>query len=336
MTLRPVSRALRRGLALAALLLGLALAASPLDGWRRGVNLEGWLAGPDPLLGPARLAQLAQVRAAGFDFVRVPLDPALFISAQPGAAEPQGSLDRLLSGAKARGLGVLLAFAPRPDLKAQVLRGGLARDTYLALLERLSGRVAAAGLPRALIEPLDEPVDPNRADCGPSRFDWPGTLSALVGAVRRGAPRLPALVSGLCYADSSSLTDLRPLADKNVVYGFQYLDPLNFTQQGNPTDDDWKKLKNVPYGASDARMMQAAFSAVGSWARQYSLPVLLTSFTVHGSAPREGRLRWLRDVRVQAEGQHFAWAVWTWQSPYGFGLSDGGRLPDELKRALGL
>ncbi|MFB9990959.1 glycoside hydrolase family 5 protein [Deinococcus oregonensis] len=311
--------------------------AASLEGWRRGVNLEGWLgAAPFVPLGDVQLGQLKAVRAAGFDFVRIPVDPALFIGARAGSAEPQASLNRLLREAAARGLGVDVVLAPQPGLRQQVLRGGLARDTYLALIERLAQQLSAARMPRTMLEPLAEPVDPNRSDCGPSSFDWPSVLSAFVGAARRGAPTLPVLVTGICYADAGSLTELRPLRDKNVVYGFQYLDPLKFTQQGNPTDDHWKTLKGVRYTPADTAAMQATFAALGGWARQHGVPVMLTSFAVHNSAPQPDRLRWFADVRQQAESQRLTWAVWSWQSPYGFGLSRSGKLQDGLKRVLGL
>ena len=321
-----------------ALLFGLSVAgAPPPSSWGRGVNLDGWLsAGPFVPLGEARLAQLQRVRAAGFDFVRVPLDPALFIAAQAGSSEPGASLDRLLQAARARNLGVVVSLTPADEPKRRVLLGGLARDTYLVLLERLSARLAAARLPRAMIEPLDEPVDPRRRDCGPSAFDWNAALSDFVAAVRRGAPKLPVLVSGSCYADADSMQSLRPLSDRNVVYSFQYLDPLNFTQQGNRNNEDWKKLRGVPYTAGDAAAMRRAFVRAGGWARQYGLPVLVTAFAVHDTAPPPDRLRWLHDVRVLAEQQQFAWTVWSWQDDSGFGLSEGGQLPGELKQALGL
>ncbi|SMB79331.1 glycoside hydrolase family 5 protein [Deinococcus hopiensis] len=328
-----------RRLLVAAAVLGLlgGAGAAPLKDWRRGVNLEGWLGGgPFRPLDAAQLSQLGQIRAAGFDFVRVPLDPALLIEASASSDEPGRSLDRLLGAARARGLGVLVAVAPDPGLKRKVLLGGMARDTHLVLLERLAARMVAARLPRAMIEPLDEPVDPGRRDCGPSTFDWNAALSAFVRAVRRAAPALPVLVSGICYADADSILDLRPLADRNVVYGFQYLNPLDFTQQGNPSNDDWKRLKGVPYTVNDARAMRRSFEAVGHWSRRYGVPVLLTSFAVHTSAPSAERLRWLRDVRTLAEGQHFAWAAWSWQSPFGFGISGGGKVPARLKQVLGL
>lgn len=311
--------------------------SAPLSGWQRGVNLESWLgAGPFVPLGASQFAQLPKIRASGFDFVRVTVDPALFIAAPSGSSEPQGSLTRLLTAAKANKLGVLLTVAPDTELKRRVLLGGLARDTYLVLLERLAGQLRAAGLPRTLIEPLDEPVDPNRRDCGPSPFDWNAALTDFVRAVRRSAPDLPVLVSGICYADADSVIDLRPLADRHMVYGFQYLDPLNFTQQGNPSNDDWKLLKGVTYTDRDAQTMRRTFAAVGDWSRRNGVPVLLTAFAVHDSAPSADRLRWLRDVRIQAERQQFSWSVWSWQSPYGFAVSLGGRLPDQLRRALGL
>ena len=64
--------------------------------------------------------------------------------------------------------------------------------------------------------------------------------------------------------------------------------------------------------------------------------MLLSSFAVHVSAPHADRLRWLRDVRTAAGAQKMAWAAWSWESPYGFGLTEQGKLPAEMKKALGL
>jgi endoglucanase len=147
-------------------------------------------------------------------------------------------------------------------------------------------------------------------------------------------PAPPSIRIAWTFADSTK--DLRPLSDHNVVYSFQCLAPLNFTQQGNPDNDDWKNLRGVPYSAKDAAAMRKAFVGAGSWARQYGLPVLVTAFAVHDTAPKADRLRRLRDVRVLVEEQQFAWTVWSWQGNAGFGLSGGGLLPSELKRTLGL
>lgn len=317
------------------------VSALPLAAWRpglsRGVNLEGWLGGgPFVPVGAAQLAQLQAVRAAGFDFVRVPLDSALFTGPPAAAQEPGASLARVLRAAAAQGLGVSIAVSPGSGLKREVLLGGAARDTHLALLEGLAGMIATSGVKRAVLEPLDEPVDPERADCGPSRFNWTRELTAYLAAVRRAAPTLPVLVTGSCYADATSLVDLRPLADRNVMYGFQYLDPLTFTQQGNPNDSQWAALRGVHYSAAAQAATQATFALVGHWAQRYGVPVTLTSFAVHRSAPPADRLNWLADARRQAEAWHLNWAVWSWQSPYGFGLSDGHALPDGVRRALNL
>jgi len=106
--------------------------------------------------------------------------------------------------------------------------------------------------------------------------------------------------------------------------------------QGNLNNDGWKNLRGVPYTARDASAMRRAFAGAGGWARQYNLPVLVTAFAVHDTAPTADRLRWLRDLRVLAEEQQFAWTVWSWQDSAGFGVSRGGTLSGELNRALGL
>lgn len=340
---------------------------------KRGVNLEGWMSNPTfRVLENSDLTALEAIRKAGFDFVRLPLNPRFFIEARANAPEPRASLERILQAARKQNLKVVVSLYSEDDIKLEALKGGAARDTYLALLERLGMVLNPYGAAWVAFEPMDEPIDPSRPDCSPSSYDWNSVQGQFVSAARRGAPQLTLLVSGLCYSSAYSMIQMKPLEDKNLIYSFQFVDPLVFTQQGNPINAEWVGFKNIPYPVSEAKLraqipamlkgvpdpklrkaMAAtledyAKSAYGEaqirselegaqgWARQQNVSVMLKSFAVHSSAPRADRLRWFRDVRTLAENSKMPWAVWTWTSPYGFGLLEGGKLPLDMKKALGL
>jgi len=351
----------------AALLAALPAAQAQTLQLGRGVNLEGWLDQTlfQPLDG-AKLAQLKTIRAAGFDFVRLMVNPNTLIAARDSAAEPFASLTRVIKVAQQNKLKVLLTLFDEEPTKDAVIAGGKARDTYLALLEKLGG-VLSASDPRTVgLEPIDQP---GACDLAPAA--WTQLESQFVAAVRRSAPKLTLVVTGPCYSDYYGLTTLKALADPNLIYSFQYLEPLMFTQQGNPTHSEWKYFVGVPYpldksklpallssvlkgtpaasraavkkefearnvGSFDQAALTGQINLVSGWAQRSGVKVLLSSFAVHQSAPRADRLRWLHDVRAAAGAQKMGWAVWSWDSPYGYGVTEQGKLLPEMKKALGL
>ena len=334
---------------------------------RRGVNLEGWLDQPQfSGLGEDRLSQLPRIRAAGFDFVRLLLNPQALLGAR--GDEPAATLRRVLRAARQADLKVLVSFyTENAHDKAAVLEGGQAQETYLALLERTARELSAGDARWVAFEPLAE-----AADCAASPSDWTRLQSRFVGAARRGFPELTLVVSGPCYADYESLTDLRPLNDSNVLYSFLYVEPLLFTQQGNPGNPDWAMFRHVPYPFTAAQLspvlrsvlagipsperraevrqafselaqadfsrttLQRQIARAGDWGRQNSVGVLLSAFAVRNSAPAGDRARWLGDVRQAAEAADMPWAVWSWTSPFGFEVSENGVLQPAVREALGL
>ncbi|WP_407571739.1 glycoside hydrolase family 5 protein [Deinococcus altitudinis] len=345
---------------------------SPTFTVRRGVNLEGWLDQPQfSGLDSAQLAQLPRVRAAGFDFVRLLVNPVALLDSRgqgPGSTEMAAGVRQVLAAARQADLKVLVSFyTDDAHQKAAVLEDGQAQETYLALLEQTARLLAPSGPQWVAFEPITE-----AADCGISASNWMGLQSKFVRAARRGDPALTLMISGACYSDYDSLTDLRPLNDPNILYSFLYVEPLLFTQQGNPENPDWASFRNVPYpfGAEqlspvlrsvlasvpdpDRRaavrqafhdLSQADFSRgtlrgqiarAGQWASRHSVTVVLSAFAVRVSAPSKDRGRWFSDVRQAAEANRMPWAVWSWTSPFGFEVSENGVLQPQIKAALGL
>jgi hypothetical protein len=96
-----------------------------------------------------------------------------------------------------------------------------------------------------------------------------------------------------------------------------------------------KVLAEYFAAAPDRRFIEHHFSFVQSWAEQHGLPasrLLLGEFGAlrsdarYVAAPALDRARYIRDVRLVAEGCGFAWAFWN--------LFDGMGLMDDTSRAL--
>jgi endoglucanase len=107
-------------------------------------------------------------------------------------------------------------------------------------------------------------------------------------------------------------------------------------------------LESYRASAFDRSTIANDFDKMARWAREHSVPalrVMLGEFGAmdnaqRGVATREAeRLRWLADVREEAEARGFAWAVWVHSGSIGFSLvTNSGRteLDPGVVRALGL
>ncbi len=223
----------------------------------RGISLDTWLTWP----ADARLAdpgivsgfpewrerisdtQLATIKATGFDFVRLPIDPAIFL--WPANADKRKTL---LSGTmqavqrlKAAGLKVVVDVHAQPVAPGWRTIGSqtyLASDTaflrYINLIEELSHALSEEDPARVALELMNEPT----LDCAARSWNrkdrWPALLLRLHKAARKAAPRLTLVLSGACWGSAAGLARIDPrlIQDDNVVWSFHNYEPFIFTHQG--------------------------------------------------------------------------------------------------------
>lgn len=202
--------------------------------------------------------QLARIRTDGFDFVRLPMDPAPLLALGPGTARAAqiGDIRRGAERALAAGLNVVVdlhAF-PRPDeiWGTDHIVAGLWPDHL-----RLVAEVGAAlrGLPpeRVAFEPLNEPTQDCDAIWGDAKAEWPQMLIDLHRAARSAAPDLPIVLTGACWGGVDGLEQIDPttIDDDNVIWSFHSYAPFQFTHQGaNWTDAPLKYITGLPYPPS--------------------------------------------------------------------------------------
>ena len=185
---------------------------------------------PDATVEPWELDRLARI---GFDHVRLPLSPGVFLSAEPS---PRASLDRELrafvGSIVEAGLDVVLDPHPTPgdhpfapmDIQDDPERLS-AYETWLTELAELAsdhpGRIAL-GL-------MNEPQPECRREDG---TDWTVHQRRLHRAVRAVAPDLPLLVTPGCWSSAKGLAhlDMAPFDGRTLV-DVHYYGPYAFTHQ---------------------------------------------------------------------------------------------------------
>lgn len=235
---------------------------------RRGINLDIWTTWPDEKLWGDEAAilpypewrkslgaaELDALKAAGFDFVRMPVDPAPFLSPKTRALRDKlyaSVLDSVKLANKA-GLKVivdlhLIPSAIRSADMGKVMAEPETFDAYLNVVRSMA--LQLSGLDPALValEPMNEPI----VDCEEdTREVWPQHLQRLYAAARASAVRLTLVLSGSCYSSAHGLARIDPgiVADDNVVWTFHSYDPFLLTHQGATWAGDFiRYVTGLPY-----------------------------------------------------------------------------------------
>lgn len=244
----------------------------------KGVNLHSWLTwtaqtSPSTYKLPVffrtsgRLSEqdIGALKAAGFSFVRLTVDPGVFVVLR-GAQRTDAAqtvvqvVDQLIS----KGLSVIVDMHPvRAVFPFGTAQGGGqhafekgARSPFSQqyteavawLSARLNDRYAKTR--QVAFELMNEPD----LECGDPL--WTGQLLALHAAVREAAPQLALVLNGACWDGIDGLIALDPssIADQNVLYTFHFYDGHDFThggmRGGTSVDDEvLSSLGNLPYPA---------------------------------------------------------------------------------------
>jgi len=270
-TISPI-RATLAVLGLAAALLAQPAAAAQFS-VSRGINLDQWITWPGPerwntqaVLGnfpewKAHLddADLAELRAAGLDFVRMPVDPAVFLVAMEDrrTARLLGEIGEAVDRLRAARLKVIVDLHTIPrdaESAAPGIGQILAEPAPFAAYRRLVGDVAgylARYDPRAVaLELVNEPV----LACGRGDTQWQRQLIDLHAAARVANPEITLIAPGACWGSADGLVALDPaaLADDNMIWSFHAYEPFILTHQGAGwAGANVEHLSGLPYPFSD-------------------------------------------------------------------------------------
>jgi endoglucanase len=282
----PRRRALSLILALLATLLApLPLLAAPQDiaagkdipCFHRGVaihNMMNWAAvepsDPDRYVFPAFAgpnyetsdALLRNVAAAGFDFVRLTIDPGPILQF---TGAKRDALDQHLKAVVERLLGsgfcVIVDFHPNsqvPKYAPEKLVQGQDDPLFLAyaaVIRRTARVLATLHTNRVALELMNEP---QYGWDSATTARWQRLLENLHREARAEAPDLLLVLSGARGGDIKGLLalDPEPFVGSRVLYSFHYYEPHDFTHQGvkstAPSAWPWRYISGLPYPAQSA------------------------------------------------------------------------------------
>ncbi|MHA6685718.1 glycoside hydrolase family 5 protein [Mesorhizobium sp. A556] len=234
---------------------------------QRGLNLDPWTtwAGEDQWADPAVIlpfpewrkslgdADFRALKDAGFDFLRMPVDPAPFLSDKTAALRKNlyaSVLDsvRLINRA---GLNVVVDLHLTPSGgngtvgMDEVMADPALFERYLEIVRTMARTLAGEDPGKVAFEPMNEPV----VDCDGTNV-WPQRLKHLFAAARSSATRLTLVLSGGCYSNAESLAAIDPkiIPDDNVIWTFHSYQPFLLTHQGATWAGDFiRYVTGLPY-----------------------------------------------------------------------------------------
>lgn len=330
----------------------------------RGVNLGGWFSQVDDLyakdpernpglhehlrtfLGPT---DFAQIKAWGFNHVRVPVDYYNVFDRETLVPDEiaLGLLAKALSSAEEIGLGIIfdLHRCPGHDFHSGTLREQAffhdstcrenARRVWRILCERFGNR------PLVALEILNEPV-------APSAKIWNAVKDEFCALIRSAAPRSTIVVGSNRWNSASEFASLTPVDDDNILYSFHCYTPLLFTHQKAPWIEhpsilvertwpgDYGADPAIPsritmeYGHWDAARLNASLDAPIQFRERYNVPVACNEFGVYAPAPLADRLRYMADMTAIFRTANIGWSYWNYKN-LDFGLiSQGEKLHETL------
>ena len=339
---------------------------------RHGVNLSGWFAQVyDPkgftkehLQTWTTASDIALIKSAGFDHVRLSVNPQTFMDAsrhRDGSAELFGYLDAAIKMILDAGLAVEIDMHPDSDFKTRLAKEDDFVERFSDFWSMVAKRYAPLDPDRVFFEILNEP---EMRDA----YRWYGVEAKLAAAIRRSAPSNTIIAAGARWDDDDDLVFLEPLPDTNVIYVFHFYEPHIFTHQGATWGAYyWHWLKGLHYPSSpenaaqvatllpeardrmqvirygqdhwDAARIEAEINQAADWAKQRGVPLICNEFGVFRdfSEPQD-RNAWIKDVRTSLERHNIGWAMWDYSGNFGVVTQKDGKatLDETTVRALGL
>jgi endoglucanase len=246
--------------------------SAELGSWRRGVNMGDYLAYPQgtdwPIFrGPRATttdAELRRLKAAGFDFIRLAVEPRPFIERTPAeVGDSERRLVAFVRRANGAGLSVMITGWPRHEsdwLKpADIIATG-ADDVYrryVAFLTRLAELTRAVPPGRVAIELMNEPQAVcRRTDGGP---DWAVVQRRMFASLRAARPDLTIVLTTGCWSRLDALSEIAMADyDRNTLVDLHYYEPWTFTHQSATWSNEWiKSLTGLSFPPSTTARQSA-------------------------------------------------------------------------------
>ena len=343
------------------LLSGAAARADTPTALTRGVNITGWFRFPvsrDPAVLSNYMTDeaLGGLHAAGFDFVRLAVDPA--VVASPAA---QGILIDAIRRIERQRLTVIVSVHP---LDWHLETDPTARRRLVDFWRTLAPALHALDTARTVPEVLNEPVFPN------DPAGWAVLQHQALAEIRQSLPGVTVVLTGQDWGSIKGLLATTPEADPNVLYSFHFYDPVELTslaayRQGLdrtalarlpfPVDSvaDCENTAEAARGAATRDLMRyycrsgwtdekvsRELDKAAIWASQHHVRLIAGEFGASTESNPAARLAWLRTVREVLAARGIPWALWGYDDIMGLAVArppgPRPRLNPDVLAALGM
>ena len=199
---------------------------------------------PSALAGYLSDQALADIHTAGFDFVRLAVDPDVVDSA-PQRAVLIAAVRRI----QRQGMSVVVSPHPR-DWHLETSAAD--RDRLLMFWQTLAPVLRPLDPARTVPEVLNEPVFPRDPAA------WAALQHRVLSAIRQTLPNATIVLTGQDWGSIGGLLALAPEDDRNVLYSFHLYDPAELTSLAAYRPNlDRAALARLPFPADDKSRCEA-------------------------------------------------------------------------------
>jgi endoglucanase len=221
----------------------------------RGINVGDYLAYPQstdwPIFRGPRAAtsddEFRRMAEAGFDFVRLAVEPSPFLDRSPAQIEAmEQRLVDVVRRITATGMRVMISGWARHESTTrwragQILATRESADlkAYVAFLKRIIVLLRDVPSDQWVLEPFNEPQVVCKRTDGP---DWTVVQRDIYLQIREIAPNLTVVLTPGCWSKIEALTHFEMAGyDARTLIDVHYYEPYAFTHQSATWGADWIK-----------------------------------------------------------------------------------------------
>lgn len=279
---------------------------------KKCVNMGNSLeSGPDVEWGaPIDPTQFADIKAAGFDTVRIPVKWSAYTDDSPDhLIDPAFMADVtvIVDSALGAGLNVILNVHHFDE----IMKSPKAEMRHLLAIWRQVATHFADRTDDLWFELLNEPN--NKLE---GKLLQAAQQVAILG-IRESNPDRILILGGERWSDINSLpTNIAP-PDNNIVYTVHYYDPFEFTHQFAPWIDKKLVNKKLDWGSREDRdQLTRAVSVIDSFKLAVKHPVFVGEFGVFDPVDPKERVEWVGEVRKAMEASAIPWCLWSFTNTF--------------------
>ncbi|MHB1460526.1 MAG: cellulase family glycosylhydrolase [Armatimonadota bacterium] len=294
------------------------------------------------------------IKSMGFDFVKLLVNPAVFMSANGLDLIRIRYIEQIINYAANIGLPVVVCIHPENDFKQECLRSESRFESLLLFYREFSAYLAHRWRPDQLaLQLMTEPFGSS------TKWDdwnhWDKLQHRIWDVLRKPMPSHTLILSGDMTGQIEGFYDITPVHDANVMYSFTFYEPHVFTfQAGSWQTEGLQYLKNLPYPSSPALMqsiktylaqvpeqwqyrmkieieryavenwnkmrLQARIEQLNAWNMYYGggrLKIWCAEFGCFqdGASPAD-RCRYITEVRSLFDAYGIGWAYWSYNETF--------------------